>query len=591
MSQFRKIIDVFSHFCRQFPLYFIAIFAVLIIEAIVAIISVATVIPLADLILDSELKNPNRYTIWIIGLLEHLNITPGLFSFALLFIISNFLKAFIDIFLKYFTLYLKYSVFKHMMLNTLSSFMKANWSFFTRNDQGKLLNTLQKELTNVGDTMGHMATQMSQFIQVLIYGLLPFFISASMTLWTFSLVIVFALPFLLLHRMGYSLGKANTNTANSMMSTLTETLSAMRIILSFSTHDIELKRNRDRINDHMQASIISQTFLSGIGYLFQPLAMTAVMIAMTISISNGTTVSEIAAIIWSLIRAMPVLSRMLQTNINISNFLPSYEQIEYLTNAAESAQETKGTKKVKILNGNISAKNLYFSYDGTTPTLKNVSFTLSKGKIIAFCGLSGSGKSTLVDLMLGLQHPSKGELTIDGINLNKLDKHQYRSCIGYVPQDGMLFNLSIRDNLLWANPLASNADIITALKQAHAYEFVSKLPNNIDTYVGERGGLLSGGQRQRITLARALIRKPDLLILDESTSALDLPAQELIKKNLHELSDKMAILLITHQRSFIDIADYVYILENGSLVAQGSPISLIETSPLFQQLFPAKKNK
>lgn len=548
--------------------------------------SVTTIIPLADLIFDPELKNPNRYTVWIINVFQNVNIAPGLYSFAALFIVSNFIKALIDVLLRYFTLYLKYSVVKHMMLNTLLSFMRARWSFFTRHNQGKLLNSLQKELTNVGDTMGHMATQMSQIIQLSIYSILPFFISVQMTLVTFGLAVVFAVPFLVLHRFGYRLGKANTSTANAMMGTLAETLASMRVILSFSAQESELQRNRDRVNDHMLASIRSQTFIAAIGYIFQPFAMTAVMIAVMISISNGTTVAEIAAVIWSLIRAMPVLSRMLQTNINISNFLPSYEQIEELTLAAQAIPEPSGKAKFPGLKKSINAANLHYSYDGVNPTINDISFTLNKGEITAFCGLSGSGKSTLIDVLLGLQHPSKGHVMIDDANIDTLDKNSYRLRLGYVPQDTHLFNLSIRENLKWANPNASEEEIINALKQAHAYEFASQLPNGLDSPVGERGSLLSGGQRQRITLARALIRKPDLLILDEATSALDLPAQKAIKETLKALKNDMAILLIAHQHHFLEIADFVYVLDKGVIAAHGRPRELGKSSPLFQQLFP-----
>ena len=591
MNHIIKIIRVFGHFCQQFPLYFAAIIAVLCVEAIVALISVVSIIPLADFMLDADLKNPNQYTLWIIEILESFRITPGLVTFASLFIVSNFIKAFLDVLLRYFTLYLKYSVFKYLLLDTLSIFMRANWSFFTRHDQGKLLNSLQKELTNVGDTMGHMATQMSQFVQVLIYALLPFFISTIMTLTTVGIAIGFALPFLVLHRLGYQLGKTNTSTANAMMSTLTETLSSMRIILSFSAQESELDRNRNRVDAHMKASIRSQTFIAAIGYIFQPFAMTAVIVAVLISLENGTTVAQIAAVIWSLIRAMPVLSRMLQTNINISNFLPSFEQIENLSSLAKTSTEQSGNLKFPGLKNNIAAENIWFSHENDKPTIKDVSFVLRKGEITAFCGLSGSGKSTLADILLGFHTPDKGEVTIDGVNIENLDKNNYRHHLGYVPQDSYLFNMSIKENLLWANPDANDNDAITALKKADAYKFVSQLPRGLNSDVGENGMLLSGGQRQRISLARALIRKPKLLILDEATSALDRPAQIAIRDMLEKLKKDTTVLIIAHQLSSIDIADQVYLLNDGAIAAQGSPEEIRENSLLFQKLFPEEATR
>jgi ABC-type multidrug transport system fused ATPase/permease subunit len=185
-----------------------------------------------------------------------------------------------------------------------------------------------------------------------------------------------------------------------------------------------------------------------------------------------------------------------------------------------------------------------------------LSFSITANKTTALLGPSGVGKSTLIDLILSLQQPTKGQLFVDGISLNQIDQNQWRSQIAFVPQDAFLFHTSILENLTWAKPNATTEEIEIALKQAGAFEFIQQLPKGLDTLVGDRGTNLSGGERQRIALARALIRKPQLLILDEATSAVDDKSENLIKEALGQLSGKMTIIIVAHRSSLVELANF-----------------------------------
>ena len=187
-------------------------------------------------------------------------------------------------------------------------------------------------------------------------------------------------------------------------------------------------------------------------------------------------------------------------------------------------------------------------------------------KIPAIAGISGSGKSTIIDLILGIQKPNQGNILIDNISYKDINLNYFRQRIGYVPQDPQLFNTTIRENLVWFEKNISEKKIIEACKTSNAMEFINKLPNRFDTIVGNSGTSLSGGQRQRLTIARALLRNPTLLILDEATSSLDLKSDKLIYDALKKIHGKMTIILISHREQTLKYADKIYFLDGGTIV-------------------------
>ena len=217
-----------------------------------------------------------------------------------------------------------------------------------------------------------------------------------------------------------------------------------------------------------------------------------------------------------------------------------------------------------------------FSYPGRKPALDSVSLEVKKGMMTALVGQSGAGKTTTVDLMLGLYQQSSGQILLDGKELAEYDINSYRQRIGYVPQDPQLFNTTVRENLLWSDPEASKQDIWHACSLANAEQFVRELPDQLETVLGDRGVRLSGGQRQRLALARAIIRKPDLLILDEATSSLDTESEKFIQQSIDRLAGELTIVVIAHRLSTIRNADYVYVLDNGKIAEEGSYQELME---------------
>jgi len=234
-----------------------------------------------------------------------------------------------------------------------------------------------------------------------------------------------------------------------------------------------------------------------------------------------------------------------------------------INQARAEAERGTGSERV-ALNDGIEFDNVSFAY-GEHRVLTDVSLKIPAGVITCLVGDSGSGKTTIADLVIGLMKPQSGEIRVDGRPLGDLDMRSWRHSIGYVPQENLLLHDSIFHNVVLGDPSLTRAQVEAALQVAEAWDFVTRLPNGIDTIVGERGTLLSGGQRQRIMIARALAHQPKLLILDEATSALDPGTEAGICATLRSLRGKLTILAVSHQAAMADIADEVYRVDGGAL--------------------------
>ena len=223
-------------------------------------------------------------------------------------------------------------------------------------------------------------------------------------------------------------------------------------------------------------------------------------------------------------------------------------------------------------------KNIKFGYPEKELAINGINLNIIKGKLTAIVGKSGSGKTSTIDLILGLFQPSEGEILLDGINLNKFNLNSFRAKIGYVSQDPQLFNVTLKENLLWSAPEVTDKEIWEACTLANSDSFIKEFPKKLDTMMGDRGIRLSGGQRQRIALARALVRKPQILFLDEATSSLDSESENLIKESINKLSQEITVVVIAHRLSTISNSDYVYVLETGKVVEEGSYEELSKNS-------------
>ena len=272
---------------------------------------------------------------------------------------------------------------------------------------------------------------------------------------------------------------------------------------------------------------------------------------------------------------------------HISEFLTSFGKIMEIMEEQPEIADVEQPKSV-TLQGAVSVRNVTFGYESAVPVLKNVSIDVQPGEMIGIVGHSGSGKSTLINLIMRLYDPAEGCIEFDGINAKEISQNALRSQIGVVLQETLLFSGTVRDNIRYAKPNATNAEVIAAARAANAHDFIMSLPQGYNTVVGEKGYSLSGGERQRVAIARALIHNPKILILDEATAALDTETEKLIQDAIDSMTENRTVFAIAHRLSTLRNADRLLVLDNGEVAECGTHAELLEKQGIYYKLVMAQ---
>jgi ATP-binding cassette subfamily C protein len=367
----------------------------------------------------------------------------------------------------------------------------------------------------------------------------------------------------------------------------------MKTIKSYGMQDENIKvfsKQSDQVARNYLESIhtyVDVKLLFDIGTV----VVLSVMVYFLIEIVKLPT-ATLFLLIYLFVRMIPQFSTIQRAYQYFINMLPAFSNVIKLEKECQENSEVPGEIDEKIkLEKEIKFEDVRFSYLGEDHfTIPDLNLTIPAGKTTAIAGPSGAGKSTVADLVMGLIKPEKGEITVDGVRVTEDSLSSWRNNIGYIAQETFLFNESIRFNLKQACPDASQEDIMEVLKLSAAYKFVMKLPEGLDTVIGDRGVRLSGGERQRLALARALLRKPSLLIMDEATSNLDLENEKKIIRAIDGLHGEMTILVIAHRISTIKNADNIYLIDGGEIVQSGSWDELLENEKgWFWDVFEAQE--
>jgi subfamily B ATP-binding cassette protein MsbA len=279
------------------------------------------------------------------------------------------------------------------------------------------------------------------------------------------------------------------------------------------------------------------------------------------------------------------LQRFSELNVVFANSMAALDRIFEIIDEHPEIADHPQAVKLKTVSGKLTFEDVSFSYSPERAVLDHINFTVEPGQKVALVGHSGSGKSTLVSLVPRFFDVDAGVIRLDEHDIRMVKLKSLRDQIGMVLQDPVLFSGTIRDNILYGNPKASKEQVIQACKAANAYDFIKQLPHGLNTEVGERGALLSGGQKQRITIARAFLRDPKILILDEATSSLDTESEHLIQEALDRLMVNRTTIIIAHRLSTVVNADRILVLHNGSIVEAGSHDDLIRESTIYRSLY------
>lgn len=285
------------------------------------------------------------------------------------------------------------------------------------------------------------------------------------------------------------------------------------------------------------------------------------------------------------------LKRLLTMQLHIQEVMISAERLTDIIDMEEENSNEEELEEVETLDGDIEFKNVTFSYGTRGAAVEDISFSIPKGKKVAFVGSSGSGKTTLLKLLMKFYKLEKGKILINGVDIENLKTVSFREKIGYVPQESLLFSGTISENIAWGCNNADLGKIIASAVAAQAFDFIQKLPEKFNTYVGEHGSTLSGGERQRVAMARILMRNPQLLILDEATASLDSISEQAIMETIFTKIKGRTVIMVAHRLSTIKNCDIIYVFDKGKLIEQGTHFELLAKNGFYKKLWSAQNEK
>ncbi|YCA42386.1 ABC transporter ATP-binding protein/permease [Bacillus sp. JZ8] len=481
---------------------------------------------------------------------------------------------------------------RHLRLDIYSSLLNSRWSFFLKKRKSDLVNLLTAELARVLGAINYFLQLLSHIIFTVIQICIALWLSAGLTLFILACGLVIGYCSKSLIKRSNKLGKQTSKLGESYMSGITDQINGIKDIKSNT-----LERNHvnwlQSLTEKMSEEQVNYVKLRSDSQLIYKLS-SACLIALFIFVSLksfGAQQDQVLLLILIFSRLWPKFTSI-QSNIEqIAASIPSCRLVQEFLRECKEVQEEIAVSDKREMKGSFQCRNVSFRYNKTKEefVLDNINLHILENKITAIVGPSGAGKSTLIDLLMGLNTPEKGEVLIDGAPLTEENLFALRNSISYVSQDPFLFNTSIRENLLMLKSTASEEEMWEALQFSQGYEFVKELPHGLDTVIGDRGVRLSGGERQRLVLARALLKKPSILILDEATSALDVRNEAKVSRAVEELKGRMTVIIIAHRLSTIRNADAVVVLEKGKIVQQGSYAQLSkERGHLFSELLQSQ---
>lgn len=454
-----------------------------------------------------------------------------------------------------------------------------------------------------GDVMARMLGDVGE-VQNSFFQILELIVREPLTI-LFSIVTMFAISskltlfvFLFIPISGFIISRIGKNLKSKsqraqqesgiFISTLDETLSGLKVVKGFNAENIFIQKFNDSINRLLKLS----NSISNKNNLASPMSEflgivtigtllwyggKLVLVEQTLSSTAFITYIALAYTILTPAKAISKASYQVKSGLAAAErVFVLLEQENTVTDKPDAIVKTSFDEKITI-------ENINFAY-AEENVLKNFSLDVPKGKTVALVGQSGSGKSTIANLLTRFYDVNDGKIAIDGIDIKDIEMHSLRSLMGLVTQDSILFNDTIKNNLLIGKPNATDEEIIEALKVANAYEFVKDLPNGIETNIGDAGGKLSGGQKQRLSIARAVLKNPPIMILDEATSALDTESEKFVQVALENMMQNRTSIVIAHRLSTIQKADKIVVMQKGEIVEQGTHDELLAKNGTYSKL-------
>jgi subfamily B ATP-binding cassette protein MsbA len=498
----------------------------------------------------------------------------------------------ISLYIKNITLSIvQYRLIRDLRNKLYSHFHYLSLSYFNKNKSGELTAVLVNDIDNMRNSLSIMFQKLFvEPINILILMSLLFIVSTKLAL---IALLIIPVSGIIIFGISHSIRRRSARSQAQLAgitSMIAETIGSMRIVKAFANKGFEINRfaketqkyyklmlRRDRLR--FVSSPVSETFGATIAALLLWVGARDVLVVESISSEDFL---RFILLLFSLFQPLKNLTNVVN---ELQNGLASADRVFAIMDIKSDIQDSDNAIEIKDLESSLSFKDVSFSYgDKNKKVLHNINFKINKGEIIALVGPSGAGKSTLVDLIPRFYDTLSGAVQVDGKDIKELKINSLRSLMGIVTQETFLFDDSVKANIAYGVENISDERVKDAAKAANAHEFIQNLPEGYDTIIGERGVSLSGGQKQRIAIARAIVKNPPILILDEATSSLDSESEKHVQSAIENLMNERTVFVIAHRLSTVHNANKILVLEKGQIVQEGKHDELVNIDGLYKQL-------
>jgi subfamily B ATP-binding cassette protein MsbA len=462
--------------------------------------------------------------------------------------------------------------------------------FFNNQKIGTLISRITNDVNSLHGALSNvLGNIISAVLNILGLVIMMFYLN-----WKLALIAIFVFPIAVypIVQFGKRMKLAAIGLQQKMgdiTSVLNESFNGIRVVKAFGMEEYERKRfNSDLWNFFVydMKAVRAVAMASPIMETIGAIGIAAIVLLAGKAVIAGTlTTGTFFAFIAAITGLYPQAKKLNDMNNTIQVALASAERVFQILDEKPEIVDLPDSIEKNDFNDKIEFKNVVFSYNKDEKVLKDVSFRILKGQVFAAIGPSGAGKTTIADLLARFYDVDAGEILIDGINIKKIKISSLRKLIGIVTQETILFNDTIKNNIAYGNPDIDETKVIEAAKAANAHNFIIKQLDGYNTFIGDRGVKLSGGQRQRIAIARAILRNPPILILDEATSSLDSESEILVQEAINNLMKNRTTFVIAHRLSTVRNADYIIVIEKGKIVEEGTHSSLYQNNGLYRKLY------
>lgn len=460
--------------------------------------------------------------------------------------------------------------------------LETDWPYLMHQKSGHLNHILMGDIGGISGALNNISAAILTGTTLITYAIIAINISVPITFTALGLGLVL---FLFLKPVFYKVRKLTIKTSETnkkLAHHVNQHITGSKTIKSMSLEKNVLDQCVSYFEDLRNIRLEQFRYSLLFNTILEPISLLFIIIIFLVSYRNPTfNIATFAAIIY-LVQKMFSFIQSIQSKFNgINEALPLINILVGYEKEVEKNREFRGGNKKFRFDKTLEFKKISFEYSEGQNIINSLDISINKGETVGIIGPSGAGKTTIIDLLLRLLRPKNGEILIDGANADEIDKKSWHDNIGYVSQDIFLLNDTIENNIRFYNNSLNRVDITEAAKSANIYDFIETLPEKFQTLVGEQGIQLSGGQRQRVVLARALARKPPILILDEATSALDNESEHKIQEAIKNLRGKLTILIIAHRLSTVMHSDKILVLKDGVITEEGSPQELLNNSQSY----------